>query len=136
MEKLVLKLTAENPSWGSDRIVGVLANLQYQISDSTVDNIRKRETAFRPRQNGARIRPGPISSRRIGNGLIAADFFATEVLCGSGLITFYTLFVIKLRSRLVHACGMTASPNAEWMKQVARQLTDGMRTGLLVGRPT
>ena len=39
---LVLKMITENASWGSDRIVGALANLGYQISDSTVDNIRKR----------------------------------------------------------------------------------------------
>jgi hypothetical protein len=42
VEKLVLKLLEENPSLGSDRIVGALANLHIQISDSTVDNIRKR----------------------------------------------------------------------------------------------
>ena len=29
LEKLVLKLMTENPSWGSDRIVGALANLHY-----------------------------------------------------------------------------------------------------------
>ena len=59
-------------------------------------------------------------------GLIAADFFTTEVLCWKGLITFYTLFVIELRSRLVQVCGTTVSPNGQWMTQVARQLTDGM----------
>jgi hypothetical protein len=42
VEKLVLKLLEENPRWGSDRIAGALANLHIQISDSTVDNIRKR----------------------------------------------------------------------------------------------
>jgi len=40
--RLVLKLMEKNPSWGSDRIVGALANLHLQISDSTVDSIRKR----------------------------------------------------------------------------------------------
>src|ERR1051326_3831525 len=42
VEKLVLKLMEDNPSWASDSIVGALANLHIQISDSTVDNIRKR----------------------------------------------------------------------------------------------
>jgi hypothetical protein len=42
LQKLVLKLLKENPSWGSDRIVGTLANLHCEISDSTMDNIRKR----------------------------------------------------------------------------------------------
>jgi hypothetical protein len=90
----------ENPSWGSDRIVGALANLHIHISDSTVDNLRKR--------NG--IPPAPERERKTTwrqflkahrDGLLAADFFTTEVLCWRGLITFYTLFVIELRSRLV-----------------------------------
>jgi hypothetical protein len=98
-----LKLLTENPSWGSDRIVGALANLHHEISDSTVDNIHKR--------NG--IPPAPERSKNTTwrqflkahwEGLIATDFFTTEVLCWKGLITFYTLFVIELRSRLVQVC--------------------------------
>jgi putative transposase len=141
VEKLVLKLMLENPTWGSDRIVGVLANLHLEISDSTVDNIRKR--------NG--IPPAPERGRNTTwrhfmkvhwEGLIAADFFTTEVLCGQGLVTFYTWFVIELRSRLVHVCGTTVSPDGPWMKQMARQLTDGLegfargKTHLIIDRDT
>jgi hypothetical protein len=141
VEKLVLKLMEENPSWGSDRIVGALANLHIQFSDSTVDNIRKR--------NG--IPPAPERVRQTTwrqflkthwEGLIAADFFTTEVLGWKGLVTYYTLFVIELRSRLVQLCGTTVSPDREWMKQVARQLTDGIdgfacgKTHLILDRDT
>ncbi len=141
LEKLVLKLMTENPSWGSDRIVGALANLHYEISDSTVDNIRKR--------NG--IPPAPQRSKNTTwrqflkahwEGLIAADFFTTEVLCWNGLITFYTLFVIQLRSRLVHVCGTSVSPDGRWMQQMARHLTDAMdgfargKTHLIIDRDT
>ena len=141
LEKLVLKMMTENPSWGSDRIVGALANLHYQISASTVDNIRKR--------NG--IAPAPERGKSTTwrqflkahwEGLIAADFFTTQVLCSNGLITFYTLLVIELRSRLVHVCGTTLSPNGQWMMQMARQLTDGMdgfargKTHLILDRDT
>jgi hypothetical protein len=45
--------------------------------------------------------------------LIAADFFATEVLSWNGLVTFYTLFVIDLQSGSVHVCGTTVSANAD-----------------------
>jgi hypothetical protein len=50
LEKLVLKLLLENPTWGSNRIVGALNNLGYTVSDSTIDNIRRR--------NG--IEPAPV----------------------------------------------------------------------------
>src|SRR5262249_36837422 len=42
LEKLVIKLIQENPTRGSNRIVGALDNLRFTVSDSTVDNIRHR----------------------------------------------------------------------------------------------
>jgi len=36
LEKLVIKLIQENPTWGSNRIVGALDNLGYTLSDSTI----------------------------------------------------------------------------------------------------
>jgi hypothetical protein len=38
-------------------------------------------------------------------------------------VTFYVLFFIKLDTREVHIAGITSSPNATWMRQVARNLT-------------
>jgi len=141
LEKLVIKLITENPTWGSNRIVGALDNLGFKVSDSTVDNIRRR--------NG--FDPAPVRGKHSTwhrflqahwESLIAADFFTTEVLAWNGLVTFYTLFVIDLRSRSVHVCGTTVSPNAQWMRQVARQLvdaTDGFalrKTHLIIDRDT
>ncbi len=39
IEKLVLQFAEQNPTWGYDRIQGVLKNLGYEISDETVGNI-------------------------------------------------------------------------------------------------
>lgn len=141
LEKLVLKLMQDNPTWGSKRIVGALDNLGHTVSDSTIDSIRRR--------NG--LDPAPIRGKSTSwrqflkahwETLIAADFFTTEVLSWNGLITNYTLFVIDLRSRLVHVCGTTVSPNAEWMKATARQLIDAVdgfalgKTHLIIDRDT
>lgn len=132
LEKLVIKLIEENPTWGSNRIVGALDNLGYTLSDSTVDNIRRR--------NG--LDPAPIRGKSTTwrrflkahwDTLMAADFFTTEVLSRNGLVTCYTFFVIELRSRSVHVCGTTVSPNADWMKQAARQLVDSI-DGLAMGK--
>ena len=141
LEKLVVKLLQENPTWGSKRIVGALNNLGFRLSDSTVDNIRLR--------NG--LDPAPLRGKSTSwhqflqahwETLIAADFFTTEVLSWNGLVTYYTLFVIELRSRAVHVCGTTMSPNAAWMQQVARQLVDSVqgfalgKTHLIIDRDT
>jgi len=42
IEGLVVRMAQEHHSWGYDRMVGALANLDYQISDQTVGNILKR----------------------------------------------------------------------------------------------
>jgi putative transposase len=42
IERLVLRMAKENPSWGYDRIVGALANLGHRLSDQTVGNIFRR----------------------------------------------------------------------------------------------
>ena len=100
VEQLVLRMLDENPPWGSDRVVGALSNLGIRITDTTVDNIRKR--------NG--LDPAPKRSTKINwdtflkahwEGLLAADFFTTEVLCVRGMVRFYILFVIELATRSV-----------------------------------
>ena len=39
-------------------------------------------------------------------------------------MTFYVLAVMHLKIRRVHIAGITPSPNATWMKQACRNLTD------------
>lgn len=51
------------------------------------------------------------------------DFFTTEVWTARGLVTYYVLFVIDLKSRKVHFAGVTPHPDEHFMAQVARNLT-------------
>ena len=55
--------------------------------------------------------------------LVATDFFTAEVWTWGGLVTYYILFFIHLGSRQVHLAGVTPHPNAQWMTQVARNVT-------------
>ncbi len=52
------------------------------------------------------------------------DFFTAEVWTGRGLVTYYVLFVIDLKSRRVEIAGITPFPGEAFMAQVARNLTD------------
>jgi hypothetical protein len=47
-------------------------------------------------------------------------------------VTYYTLFLIDLRSRRVHVAGSTPTPDGWFMAQAARRLTDAV-DGFLVG---
>ena len=141
LEKLAVKLIQDNPTLGSNRIAGALANLGHTLSDVTIDNIRRRN-GFNP----APIRGKKSSWRRFLKAhwetLLAADFFTTEVLSWRGLMTHYTLIIVDLRSSAVHVCGSTVSPNGEWMKAASRQLVDAVdgfalgKTHLIIDRDT
>ncbi len=56
--------------------------------------------------------------------MAATDFFTVEVWTVRGLVTYYVLFVMRLKTRSVHIAGVTTAPNGAYMKQVARNLTD------------
>jgi len=120
---LVLCMARENVSWGYDRIQGALANLGHIIAPNTVKNILKRHG----------IEPAPEREKRTSwrtflkshwDVMAATDFFTIEVWTPRGLVSYYVLFVIRLKTRSVHIAGVTTAPNGVYMKQVARNLTD------------
>ncbi len=65
--------------------------------------------------------------------LAAIDFTTIEVWTKGGLVTYYLLFVMELKTRRVHFAGCTTSSNEAWMKQIARNLTDPF-DGFLLGK--
>lgn len=65
--------------------------------------------------------------------LAAIDFTTVEVWTKGGLVTFYLLFVMELRTRHVQFAGCTTNPNESWMKQIAKNLTDA-EDGFLNGK--
>jgi hypothetical protein len=55
--------------------------------------------------------------------LAAVDFFTAEVWTASGLTTYYVLVFMRIAPRQVCIAGFTPSPDVNWMKQVARNMT-------------
>jgi len=126
---LVVKLARENPTWGYDRIEGALVNLGHEICDTTVANILKKHG----------IEPAPTRRRQTSwrtfikahwDVLAAIDFTTVEVWTTGGLVTYYLLFVMKVATRQVQFAGCTVNPDASWMAQIARNLTDGLENFL------
>jgi transposase InsO family protein len=64
--------------------------------------------------------------------LAATDFFSVEVWTALGLVRYHVWFVIRLATREVQIAGIIPEPHGRWMKQVARNLTDGL-DGFLAG---
>ena len=120
---LILRFAKENPSWGYDRIQGALANVDYHISDTTVGNIL-RAHGIEPAPQREQTGSWSTFLKAHWGVLSAIDFTTIEVWTRGGLVTFYLLFVMELKTRRVHFAGCTTSPNELWMKQIARNLTD------------
>ena len=123
IQELILKLARENPSWGYTRIQGALDNLHHEIGRGTIAKVMK----------AAGLEPSP--QRRKGvrwkeflkahwQTLAATDFFTVELWTPKGLVRYHVLFIIRLATREVHLAGIVPEPNAAWMLQIARNLTD------------
>jgi putative transposase len=65
--------------------------------------------------------------------LAAIDFTTIEVWTKGGLVTHYVLFVMELATRKVVCAGITPHPDAAWILQVGRNLTDAF-SGFLHGK--
>jgi transposase len=119
-ERLVVRLDEEN-IWGYRRIAGEMKKLGHELCSGTVRNILIK--------NGlppAPQRKGMSWKRFIKSHLDvawAADFFTEEVWTMGGLVTFYTLFIIHLKTRRVHIAGCTPNSDSAWIKQQARNFS-------------
>jgi putative transposase len=114
---LVLRLVAENPSWGYRRVHGELLTLGIKVAASTVWEIL-REAGIDPAPDRAATTWNQFL-RSQAEALLAADFIETVTLTGTRM---YVLAVIAHASRRVRILGATTHPTAAWVTQAARNL--------------
>lgn len=120
---LIVRMAGDNPKWGYTRIRGALHNIGYDVGRTTIKRILA--------EHG--IEPAPERSRQMRwstflkahwGAIAGMDFFTVEVVSFRGLIRYFVLFVIDLKTRRVEIAGLVAQPDGRWMKQIARNLTD------------
>jgi putative transposase len=123
IEQLIIRMVGDNPIWGYTRIRGALRNLGHEVGRNTIKRILL--------DNG--IDPAPLRSKGMSwetflkahwGAIAATDFFSVEVLTWAGLVRYFVLFIIDLQTRRVAIAGIAQQPDGEWMKQIARNLTD------------
>ncbi len=121
IEKLIVQMARENPRWGYTRIRGALYNLGHEIGRNTIKRILL-DNGFDPmRKRGMSWK---TFLKAHGGAIAATDFCSVEVITQSGLVRYFVLFVLDLQTRRVEITGILSRPNGEWMKQIARNLTD------------
>ena len=129
---LVTRMARANSGWGYTKIVGVLKNLGYEISRSTVANI-PREAGLEPAPERKKKTTWADFLRVHWDTLAGTDFFTLEIWSLGGLMRYHVLFVIELATRRVHIAGIVHEPNGARMSQTARNLTD-IFAGFLLGK--
>ena len=115
LRELVLRLAAQNPTWGHRRVQGELARLGCQIAASTVWKILHQAGV-----DPAPRRSGPTWKQFLtgqSHTILACDFFTVDTVF---LKRIYVLFFIELASRQFHVAGVTAHPTGTWVTQQAR----------------
>ncbi len=121
--ELVVRMARENLTWGYDRIQGALKNLGHVVAPNTIKRILKKH-GIDPAPERAKRTTWRQFLRTHAESITAGDFFSTEVWTPRGLVTYYTFFVIDLATRAVTIVGSTPNPDDDFMKQIARNLTD------------
>ncbi len=123
IEELVIRMARDNPRWGYTRIRGALHNLGHEIGRNTIRRILL-ENGFDPAPFRSKGTSWKTFLKSHWGAIAATDFFSVEVLTRWGLVRYFVLFVIDLETRRVEIAGITRQPDGEWMKQIARNLTD------------
>src|SRR5712692_2958155 len=113
LEDLVVRMAQENRSWGYDRIVGALANLDYQISDQTVGNILKRH-GLPPAPQRQKTMSWREFIRIHMDVLGATDFFSSEIWTWFGFVICYVLSCIRFDRHKVYDASIASSFHERW----------------------
>jgi putative transposase len=116
-QQLVVRLAADNPTWGYRRIHGELAGLGHHLAPSTVWAILKRHGI-----DPAPRRTGPTWTQFLtaqARGIIACDTFVVDTV---SLRQLHVLFFIEHATRQVHLAGITSHLTGGWCTQAARNL--------------
>jgi len=129
----VVRLANENRTWGHRRIQGTLGNLGHEIGRGTIAAEILARNGIEPAPERERKNTWKEFLEQHWDLMVAADGFSVETWTRRGLQRFIVLFFIELSTRKVEIAGIAPVANGLWMKQIGRNLTDGV-DGILKGK--
>ncbi len=113
LRELIIRMVAENPTWGAPRVHGELKMLGFEISERTVLNwMRKVPRDPEPAKRWAAF----LSNHR--EAIAAMDFFTVPTLT-FGIL--YCFFVIAHGRRQILHFSVTRNPTSAWVSQQLRE---------------
>lgn len=120
---LIIEIAKANPNWGYTKLRDALRGMKINVGRTTVADILK-EAGLEPAPERDKKRTWKQFMRSHWESLYACDFFSVETLGLFGTVRHMVFFVIELKTRTVEIAGIRVDPDGEWMKQIARNLTD------------
>ncbi len=126
---MIVELASNDSNWGYSSIRDRLRNLGYRVSRTTIANVLA-EYGLEPAPKRGRRMSWSTFMKAHWPKLEAIDFTTLEVWTKGGLVTHNVLFVMELATRKVVCAGITPHPDAAWMLQVGRNLTDAISGNL------
>ena len=106
IQKLIVEMASDNPRWGYTRIQGALANLGYTVGRNTIKRILA-ESGIDPA--GRRPMSWKTFLKAHWGAIAATDFFTIEGITWRGLVRYFVLFVIDLKTRRIEIAGIVTS---------------------------
>jgi transposase InsO family protein len=119
----LMTMARENPGWGYTRLRGALKNVGFELVRSTIGRVLK-EHGIEPAPRRGRSMSWKTFLAAHWEAIAAADFFSVEVVTSRGLVRYFALFVMRLKTRRVYIAGISQRLDNAWMAQIARNLTD------------
>ncbi len=110
IRELVVRMAMENSIWGYTRICRALRNLGHDVSRNTVKRILA-EHGIEPAPKRRKRIPWSTFLKAHWGAIVVTDFFTVEVLTARGLIRYFVLFVIDLKTRRVEIAGISPTAN-------------------------
>src|SRR6266571_3490680 len=118
IQKLILRMAKDNPSWGCVRVRGELLKLGHVVSATAIRKLLRRN----------RIGPAPLRSRQTwkaflraqASAIVLTDFLSVDTVF---LKRLYVLLYMELATRRVIWFAVTARPDALWVTQQARNVS-------------
>ncbi len=123
LRQLIIDMAKDNKHLGGKTLHGYLKYLGLKVSSTTINRIL-REHGIEPNPDRPEKTTWNEFIRTHWDSLAAIDFFTTEIYTLRGLVRYMVLVVIDYKTRKVEIAGIIPQAHRDWMKQMARNLTD------------
>ena len=132
LRQLIITMSKDNKHLGCRKLCGFLKYLGIKVSPSTVCRVRKEHGIDPSPERPERTSWNEFTERQFAS-MAAIDFFTKCIWTTKGLVRYMVLVVIDYKTRKVQIVGIIPQAYGDWMKQMARNLTDPI-DGFLKGK--